>query len=140
MLEKTIYLTNLYLASDRTALGIQVLAAVLPALLKGLATFSGKPRGALILAALQAPIYWALAELTTGEWFFFWYKLLKPVIAWLGGDVYSLALTDMLIVYGLPGLAHGLVSAAACIFAWRRVAGRFKGKAKTKAGTGAKRN
>jgi len=135
MLEKTVYLTSLYLASDRTALAIQVLAAVLPALLKGLATFSGKPRGAIILAGVQAPIYWGLAELTTGEWFFFWYKILKPVIAWMGGDIYSRSLTDMLIVYGVPGLAHGLISVAVCLFIWRRLTGLFKDKAKAKAGS-----
>jgi ABC-type Fe3+-siderophore transport system permease subunit len=134
MLEKTVYLTSLYLASDRTALAIQVLAAVLPALIIGMVAFSGKTRRALMLAVIQVPIYWGLAELTTGEWFFFWYKLLKPVIAWLGGDIYSRSLTDMLIIYGVPGLAHGIIAAAACLWLWWRATAPFKDRAKAKAG------
>lgn len=126
MLEKTIYLTTLYLAANKTALAIQVLAVVLPALIKGVAVFWGKPSRIVIFAALQAPIYWLLAELSTGEISFLLYKMLKPVIAWMGGEIYSQNFSDMLIVYGVPGLAHGLITAALCLW----LLGRFKGKKK----------
>lgn len=125
MLEKTIYLTTLYLAANKTALAIQVLATVIPALVKGVAVFWGKPARIFIFAALQAPVYWLLAELSTGEISFLLYNTLKPVIAWLGGEIYSQDLSDKLIVYGVPGLAHGLITAALCLWLLRR----FKNKA-----------
>lgn len=133
MLEKTLYLTTLFLSANKTALAIQILAAILPALIKGLAVFHGRPTRIVVFAAIQAPIYWILSEATTGEWPFIWYKALKPVISWLGGDIYTGGFSDMLIVYGLPGLAQGLISAALCLFVWRRVAGRLKSGGK---GTG----
>jgi hypothetical protein len=89
------------------------------------AVFWGKPARIFIFAALQAPIYWLLAELSTGEISFLLYKTLKPVISWLGGDIYSQGLSDKIIVYGVPGLAHGLITAAICLWILRR----FKGKA-----------
>jgi hypothetical protein len=50
------------------------------------------------------------------------YKALGPLISALGGGVHTGELTGMLIAYGLPGLAHGVIVTAACLLILRRLA------------------
>lgn len=131
MLEKTVYLSALYLSGDKTALIVQLAGVVLAALPTGLLFFSGRTLRLALFVCLQPLIYWGLSELSAGEWSYFFYRVLSPLIQGLGGEIYSNRLADMLIVYGLPGLAMGLVSAAACL--WVRAALKKKGRAKGKA-------
>jgi hypothetical protein len=127
MLEKTVYLSALYLSGDKTALVFQVLAVVLAGLLVGMIGWFSRPGRSILLAMLQAPIYWGLSELSAGEWSYFFYRVLSPLIQSLGGQIYSNRLADMAVVYGLPGLAMGMVSAAACLWAWSAL--KKKGRA-----------
>ena len=123
---RTWYLAQLFMGVDwRPPLMAFSMATLSPLLLFWAFARPRRPK-ALLLSLFGAGGFWLGCELTDGLWAWWLYALCQPLVTALGSGMPAVGFKDLFLVYGLPGVVHGLLSALVILALARLMRGRIQ--------------
>lgn len=112
---RTWYLSQLFMGVDwRPPLMAFVMATLSPLLLLWFFSEPRRPK-ALLLSLMGAGTFWLACELTEGHWAWWLYGLCRPIMALLDSGMPATSFKDLVLVYGLPCVVHGLLCSLAVL-------------------------
>ncbi len=123
---RTWYLAQLFMGVDwRPPLMAFAMATLSPLVL--IWAF-GEPRRpkAILLSLFGVGGFWLACHLTDGHWAWWLYGLCSPVLAALDSGMPAVSFKDLFLVYGLPGVAHGVLSALLVLLVSRAMRSRIQ--------------
>jgi len=108
---RTWYLAQLFLGVDwRPPLMAFTMATLSPLALVWAFSEPRRPK-AILLSLFGAGGFWLACELSDGLWAWWMYGICRPIMAALDSGMPAVSFKDLVLVYGLPGAVHGLLSA-----------------------------
>ena len=120
------YLSQLFMGVDwRPPLMLFAMATLSPLVLF---PCFGEPRRikAVLFSLFGAGSLWGACELTDGLWAWWMYGICRPLMAALGSGMPAVSFKDLVLVYGLPGAVHGVLSALLVLAVARAMRGRIQ--------------